>query len=213
MRTKLIAILVACVVVLAATGAGLGKALYNSKQENNRLSGNISALITSSGEAEKEKQALILTTKEMKQVIESDSMLISHLYDSLNIQAKRIESLVTIQAKTRYSIKTELTDTTIVIAQIEQTVEQDSIILSDSTITVQKFNWSNQYLTTSGIVYPDSIQIDYSHLNRGTLVIHQKKFRKFFIARWFEKPTLTAEIIDEDPNSEFLIDKVLFKRR
>lgn len=192
---------VARVIVIPSLILGLTLYTCDQKREVERMESNTSALIKEKYMLKKDKQVLQFNTDELKQTIASDSVLKDHLHDSLKIKDKNIRTLMTIVSKTESSFQAPLRDTAFV------SVPGDTVVIHAKT-----FSYYSKHLQSSGIVYKDSVSIKYKHEDSATLVIHYSKKGKWFLPRLFEKAKLTASVINSDPYSNILIDKVIVKK-
>ena len=154
-------------------------------KENDRLSDNTEILLQDNGKYKDEVSVMRLTVDELKDVVTSDSSLKSHLVDSLKIKEKQIQTLIKAKISVKDTIKTP--------------IYKDSIVYKDTIIPVLKFKNDGKYLKINGIIQSDTVQINYDYSSEADVIIYNKKMKKWWWQRLFEKPTLRATIKADDP--------------
>lgn len=191
--TKVKVILIA-LTVLALAGS-YARISYLSG-ENSRLSNNQTALITNAQNDSIATRQLTLSNKELKLALEDEEGLNEALEKEMGIKTKQIKQLIKSSSKTRVEIHTELRDTT--------------IYKTDTLYITRAFSWNNDWYKASGYIalHPnkqDSIHQTVTGIDTIYYVNADKKFRKFFISRWFEKPTVVTDVWNVNPHQDIKV--------
>jgi hypothetical protein len=135
----------------------------------------------------KDSESVVLTTKkQMSQAIEADELAIRLLRDSLKLKDKQISKLVKGGASTIINVRT---------------------VLRDSVI----YNVIDSVSDVKGVIKKDSIQLNIKSFDSLFVVTSNYKNRKFFVARWFEKPKTKVQITNANHNSTYHINRVFEK--
>jgi hypothetical protein len=148
----------------------------------------------------KDSESVVLTTKkQMSQAIEADELAIRLLRDSLKLKDKQISKLVKGGSSTIINVRTVLRDS--VIYNVI-----DSVVVKAKT-----FDYKDNFNNVEGLIKNDSIQLNIKSVDSLFVVTSNYKNRKFFVARWFEKPKTKVQITNANHNSTYHINRVFEK--
>lgn len=170
------------------------------KSELSTSKKNLKLAIGEANVLDREKKALQLDIEDLNELIAYDSVVQAHLQKENDIKTKNIKSLTKLINELKGEVSAPI---------ITEVVRVDTFTLD----TLKRFGYDDGYLSISGIVLPDKVDLKYAHNDTISLVIHQKKYKKFFVARWFEKPTTTATVVNCSPYNNFYIDKVVLTNK
>lgn len=185
------------VIAVVLTTITEGAIIKNLMETNGRLKHNQKILIESNSKLNSERGEITLKAKELRKVISQDSVLKEALKDSLKVKEKQIKRLTKLSSKTKIKIVTELRDTT--------------IVKTDTVYIAKKFDWSNGWYKAKGLItlLPDKQEINQTITGKDTIYYMSvnKKYKRFFLARWFEKPTPVTKIWNVNPYQTIVVEQ------
>ncbi len=190
-------ILIGSILVLSIACGVLFNFFQHYKSEFHRSRDNFASIIQ-----DKNRQ-LIVTRQEMSSIIDADSSLIRMLRDSLQLKDKRIAHLVQGSMRSNTKIKTVLKDT--IIYRDRQ--------LSIDTLHTEYFVFRDPWTEAFGVLYPDSVELDYTSYDTLVTVTSMYKEAKWFLPRWFEKWKLRTDIENTNPHNEYEVIKSVERKK
>lgn len=189
------------VILLMLVGGFVVPKLTN---EISRLKGNQDALLMNQKITENERFALEMNNKEMASLIESDAQMMTVLYDSLDLQAKQIEQFAKLSSMTHVKVVTELKDTTIYVPE------------TDTFYVAKAVEWSDNWASVTGLISElpsgkEKLELDLILPDTIFYTSAGIKYKKFFVSRWFEKPTIVTKIWNANPYVNIRVERVIIK--
>lgn len=172
--------------------------------ENSRLDHNYDVM---RGKYEAE---IIVTKRELKDIIKLDSTIRTALYDSLDLKAREVERLQKINAATKGQVSGVLTDT--VIYYVPTTDVDISTPPELEPIKVKAFQYNDEWTSIFAIVNADSIEIKYEFYDNLVIVQSTKRVGKF-LPRIFGRRVTNVDIVNSNPNAVYTIEKQIKMRK
>lgn len=185
--------------ILIASIMLLGWKLKKLSDENKRLSRNNEVLVKDFNKEKTKSGELRVTVGELTDIIAQDSTLIAHLYDSLRLKERQIESLV----------------------QLEQATEVDTVIkwkdkiitVTDSSgsnlDTVRCLDYSDEWIKIEGCELPDlsGVDINIEVKDEISIVAYKYKDVKWFLPRLWKPWKYTTAVENSNPYNTITIKK------
>lgn len=183
---------------LIVFSAFLWRQLNHYKSEFHRTRDNFASII------EDKNRQLSVTKEEMTSIIDADSSLIAMLRDSLQLKDKRIAHLVQGSMQSTTRIKTVLKDT---IIYRPMPHAPGSMPHALRPMPAQYFVFRDPWTEAFGVLYPDSVELDYTSYDTLVTVTSMYKEAKWFLPRWFEKWKLRTDFENTNPHNQYQVIK------
>lgn len=189
-------ILITAIIILIAILAATLSKLQKERSEKERFKANQTALLsqvnyyaTEGGKSAADVLKLTLTVNEL----EKSNEHLAKIADDLGIKLKRVISASTTATETRV-------DTV--------TLVRDSIIYRDNVvIPVKTFDWRDPWVSVSGMIERDSVDLSVSSVDTLTTIVH-KIPHKFWFIKWGCK-AIKQTVVSANPHTKITYNEYI----
>jgi len=168
------------------------------QKENRRLSNNYEVVLQDFNKEKTKSGELRVTASELEDIIVQDSILIAHLYDSLDLKAKRIEHLTQLKQE-------------VIIEEVVKWKEKIVYLDGDSIpVKARCFEFKDQpWVSITGCELPDTdtLDIKVEITDNITVVAYKYKDGKWFLSKWLKPWKFETAVENSNPYNKVTIQK------